>query len=1181
MASVDGSTRDSSEWALVELVADDDANMFVRDVSTGRIAVHQKSSVLDSCPYDVSHVDRELCDLSMLHRVALYPVCNILNIVHKNKDLYLTIGQKESSPSVLIAMKPSLRILHGSDNGVTYDSPLSWIDFPSLGSSYGCDSDHPHIYSFMKLRLFDLFRSMVSPSPRPLDSIVWIRGHSGSGKTVHFHYALDFLIQTSTLIIAANSEIGRREYEVDDPHYDPWRHKAVEINARNQWSRTYDDLAACIEASRHVKRAFGCCSTAHSSNSTRFLHIASLEYAHPVPSRHCDDDKRSRLLLPDLRSIAFEALLLETSRVHRIPTAAEHNFHIVRQVALAIASDIVDGDGDGQEQRSQLVLCDESSTLSFDIVDARIATSSPSNEVADLSETLRCLRTIGCSSSEVQSILSLIICILYLGNAQSRIEAPSAQLMHPSDSDSAMHRDDTTDMSERVDSSSESASQLPLVMIPTRDKKPKSIFRRLLCGRSNSNSSRGKIPAPTVGQVHARGGIEEERSRSKGSSHGSSCDGQVGKQSVCFPHADRIATLLGVDASDLAALTTRRAALKTADRGAVMVALTVHDVRTNIEGLMRCLYQRLFGFIMSKTNACIQGAVEHVLAATTAFPATGDCLSSSSWRSSSRRGTAHLRLVDSLGFEDMVDGPCSTAQLLRNCSSELMYLRLLEEGCCREAGDSMEELLVSIDQQWRSDSSSPCGDRNDTTTTSLLLLDKIVQSYDSISRCCRDDDYRDAAGGASSTLQSGAVAAAVRRVLPTRFSITHFHHSCCGTWTHQLTGGSSVIAATTTATAPLAASAAASSASSSVTYSIDEFFCPLAASNHAAVQSLLSSSSHVVMLSCPSSLPPRDDGAGSTNGAADTFLTDDAAHTEIYEPTHQQLLDLLSHPQAENLHCDGVSHIICINTTTNRDCSSSSTVKPFDTHFVMQQLHAYSVVPLIASCQEQHLIDEVAARLVAASLDELLHCAVRNEVCSSSPCVLEETSSSSSSSSSELIHEEMLASSAIILEETSSEIILGEVIPMIVMELTFSTLDAGDEETSSDHKLDEETSSDHNLDEETSSDHKLDEETSSDHKLDEETSSDHKLDEETSSDHKLYEETSSDHKLYEETSSDHKLDEETSSDHKLYEETSSDHRLYEETSSDHKLDEENHKLDEETSSDHKLDEETSSDHKLD
>ena len=298
------------------------------------------------------------------------PLLHLLRCRYKEDQIYTAVGK-----NLLISVNPYKNIAG------LYENPLKFfnIEEPNerdfLETDTDADDMKPHVYKIANNALNALITSDRSQS-------LIVSGESGAGKTEASKKLMHYLV-------AANLQLVNGDDDNND---------------LTEGAAQAETIQKSVEGSNLVFESFGNAKTVRNDNSSRFGKYIKLLYSN----------------LNHLVSAHTETFLLEKSRLLSC-SKNESNYHIFYSLVqglskvdpdLCIDMDICqetnNGDNPIELYRKFKILCDLDSQCTWH--------TENSVQEFDLNEILHCLTNIHLNEEEKKSLLSLLCCLLHMGN---------------------------------------------------------------------------------------------------------------------------------------------------------------------------------------------------------------------------------------------------------------------------------------------------------------------------------------------------------------------------------------------------------------------------------------------------------------------------------------------------------------------------------------------------------------------------------------------------------------------------------------------------------------------------------------------------------------------------------------------------------------------------------------------
>lgn len=330
---------------------------------------------------DITHLidSDDLCSMNRLHEA---PLLDTLRRRFLSDKVYTT------TDSVLISINPYKKV-----EGL-YEQPCLYLDIPEISSKSDPSALpveprgkglKPHVFKIANDALCSMvtngdarFNIDLHDTRKHVNQSVIVSGESGAGKTEASKYVMSFLI-------AADGEIAAADENSDG---EPLILGTVIKNA--------------LVGSNVIFEAFGNAKTIRNDNSSRFGKYIKLEYT-----------SGNRLV-----SATTETFLLEKSRLVDVGLG-EGNYHVFSSLVrgmeavdpvLARRLGLAAGGGRARPHQFKMLL------------DA--AGNHNHCEIFELTDLLSSLENVGCSADEQVSIMTLLGCLLHLGNVTFEGESP-------------------------------------------------------------------------------------------------------------------------------------------------------------------------------------------------------------------------------------------------------------------------------------------------------------------------------------------------------------------------------------------------------------------------------------------------------------------------------------------------------------------------------------------------------------------------------------------------------------------------------------------------------------------------------------------------------------------------------------------------------------------------------------
>jgi myosin-5 len=356
-------------WVEATLLSSDEDYVTVNDPSdASKQVVYPKG--------DVHKVDKthgllfdDVCSINDLHEA---PLLHLLRCRYREDQIYTAVGK-----NLLISVNPYKQI-----TGL-YENPLKFFNISETNEYDLLENDDddikPHVYKISNNALNALITSNKSQS-------LIVSGESGAGKTEASKKLMHYLV-------AANLQLVNGDDSNDD---------GLILDAKRA-----ENIQKSVEGSNLVFESFGNAKTVRNDNSSRFGKYIKLLYSS----------------LNHLVSAHTETFLLEKSRLLSC-SKNESNYHVFYSlvdglskvdpdlyVNMDICQESITGsdkdNADGLYQKFK-ILCDSDSQCTW--------YTENSVKEFDLNEILNCLTNIHINEEEKKNLLSLLCCLLHMGN---------------------------------------------------------------------------------------------------------------------------------------------------------------------------------------------------------------------------------------------------------------------------------------------------------------------------------------------------------------------------------------------------------------------------------------------------------------------------------------------------------------------------------------------------------------------------------------------------------------------------------------------------------------------------------------------------------------------------------------------------------------------------------------------
>ena len=345
-------------------------------------------------PVDPTHLMNpgECHDLCILNNLHEAPLLNLLRqrFLLQSAEIYTYTG------NVLISINPYYNI-----NGLYGDESIDkYLNHHYAGMDidmyYGLENDSqkslqlkkPHVYKIASDALKQLL--VLSPNdsePLGKSQSIIISGESGAGKTESSKHVINFMLR-------ANSELVLQQEKTED--------FIVPNNT---------DINGIMVKGGVILESFGNAKTVRNDNSSRFGKYIKLLYT------RCSS-KNTKYCMK-LTSAQTETFLLEKSRVVSVGEG-ERNYHIFYEMLQGLAEHdtalfdslwLTSKEGSNNDKSGD-VFATQFKILSYS------GDSLLGNEAdrINFTDTVQALLSVKVNASELQSIWTLLACILHLGN---------------------------------------------------------------------------------------------------------------------------------------------------------------------------------------------------------------------------------------------------------------------------------------------------------------------------------------------------------------------------------------------------------------------------------------------------------------------------------------------------------------------------------------------------------------------------------------------------------------------------------------------------------------------------------------------------------------------------------------------------------------------------------------------